>query len=261
MEKTVTVYPNEASNTPAESPQQQPQQPAEQQQPLPGSRTIPPPLPGRQSLHRVRLGQFLAERQAAAEAAQAQQTPAQPQTGHSYESLQEEVRQLRADQTLMASHMYTQFQGGQQAQEPQPQDAEEYLDPYDPAQMKTLVQREIQNAFAPHKETLQSAKWQREYNHVLATDGENPNFQPFMSEALKLVAQTGGEVSIPDAYNYVKKESAAQAKANQVQVEQELPETLRRPRRIGDVRFGEIIRHNAETGRARMTGSTKRFIL
>src|SRR5262245_16082873 len=259
-EQTVTVYPNQAVSNASAEPQQQP---AEQQQPLPGSRTIPPPPSGRQSLHRVRMGQFLAERQAAAEAAQAQQaqqqaarvlvnSPEQQNTGQSNENYEQRISDL--ERYIVAQH-----QAGQ-SQEYQSQDTEQYLDPYDPQQLTTLIRREIKGEIDPFRETLRSAEWNRQYNSVLANNGDDPAFKETMHAALEIVGQTGGEVSIPDAYAHVKKESAAQAKANQVQVEQELPETLRRPRRIGDVRFGEIIRHNAETGRARPTGSKQRIM-
>src|SRR4030095_7307709 len=88
------------------------------------------------------------------------------------------------------------------------------FDFYDPAQVKEFhkqnnayiqatVQQSVQSALAPHEGAMQAAEYTRQYNSVLADHVNDPNFKPFMDKALQLVAKSGGQFSIPAAYDLV----------------------------------------------------------
>jgi hypothetical protein len=126
-----------------------------------------------------------------------------------YEALHREIAELKQTMQAMA-------QGQTQPQQPpgpQPPDPAEF-DFYDPAQVKEFhkqnnayiqatVQQSVQSALAPHEGAMQAAEYTRQYNSVLGDYGHDPNFKPFMDKALQLVAKSGGQFSIPAAYDLV----------------------------------------------------------
>src|SRR5215510_9325957 len=130
----------------------------------------------------------------------------------SYEALQREMAELK--QTMQSwAQSQQQQQQQQQPQGPQPPDPAQF-DFYDPQQvaefhrrnneyMQAEVQRTVQAALDPHRETMQSAEYTRQYNSVLADYGNDPNFKPFMDKALQMVAKSNGRYSIPEAYDLV----------------------------------------------------------
>jgi len=105
---------------------------------------------------------------------------------------------------------------GQQPQQPrgpEPPDPTQF-DFYDAGQVKefhrlnneymqAMVQHSVQAALDPHRETMQSAEYTRQYNSVLADYGNDPNFKPFMDKALQMVAKSNGRYSILEAYDLV----------------------------------------------------------
>jgi hypothetical protein len=132
------------------------------------------------------------------------------QTSQPYDALHREIAELKQTMQLMAQG---QLQQPQQPPGPQPPDPAEF-DFYDPAQIKEFyrrnneyiqatVQQSVQAALDPHRETMQSAEYTRQYNSVLADHGHDPNFKPIMDKALQMVAKSNGQFSIPAAYNLV----------------------------------------------------------
>ena len=130
-------------------------------------------------------------------------------TGQPYEALHREIAELKQTMQLMAQGQLQ----PQQPQGPQPPDPTEF-DFYEPAQVKEFhrlnneyiqaaIQQSVQAALDPHRETMQSAEYTRQYNSVLADYGADPNFKPFMNTALQLVAKSNGKYSIPEAYDLV----------------------------------------------------------
>ncbi len=130
------------------------------------------------------------------------------QTGQPYDALHREIAELKQAMQLM-----TQDQQPQQPQGPQPPDPAEF-DFYEPAQVKEFhrrnneyiqatIQQSVQSALAPHEGAMQAAEYTRQYNSVLGDYGHDPNFKPFMDKALQLVAKSGGQFSIPAAYDLV----------------------------------------------------------
>lgn len=128
--------------------------------------------------------------------------------GQSYDELRREMAELKQTMQFMA-----QGQQPQQPTGPQPPDPADF-DFYEPAQVKEFhrlnneyiqatVQQSVQAALDPHRETMQSAEYTRQYNSVLADYGHDPNFKPFMDKALQMVAKSGGKYSIPEAYDLV----------------------------------------------------------
>jgi hypothetical protein len=120
------------------------------------------------------------------------------------------MAELKQSMQLMAQG---QLQQPQQPQGPQPPDPAEF-DFDDPAQVKEFhkqnnayiqatVQQSVQSALAPHEGAMQAAEYTRQYNSVLADHANDPNFKPFMDKALQLVAKSGGQFSIPAAYDLV----------------------------------------------------------
>lgn len=146
------------------------------------------------------------------------------QQAQPYDALHREIAELKQAMQVMA-------QGQQQAQQPQgpePPDPTQF-DFYDPAQVKEFhrlnneytqwtVDRSVQAALAPHQNAMQSAEYTRQYNSVLADHGrladgsENPNFKPLMDKAIQFVLDSGGRVSIPDAYDRVELETYRQSR-------------------------------------------------
>jgi hypothetical protein len=125
-----------------------------------------------------------------------------------YDALHQEIAELKQTMLLMA-----QGQQPQQPQGPQPPNPEDF-DFYEPRQVaefhklnnayiQATVQQSVQAALDPHRETMQSAEYTRQYNSVLADYGNDPSFKPFMDKALQMVAKTGGKYSIPEAYDLV----------------------------------------------------------
>jgi hypothetical protein len=127
-----------------------------------------------------------------------------------YDALHREIAELKQAMQMMAQGM-----GGapQQPQGPQPPDPAEF-DLYEPTQMKEFqrrnneyiqwtVQQSVQSALAPHEGAMQAAEYTRQYNSVLGDYGHDPNFKPIMDKALQLVAKSGGQFSIPAAYELV----------------------------------------------------------
>ena len=196
----------------------------------------PSPLAQRKSLHTVRLAaptapeyrpewkengqlrwvpQEAAVEEPAAEApvddgSRAASYTGEQQTSQPYDTLHREIAELKQTMQLMAQGM-----GGatQQPVGPQPPDPAEF-DFYDPAQVKEFhkqnnayiqatVQQSVQSALAPHEGAMQAAEYTRQYNSVLGDYGHDPNFKPFMDKALQLVAKSGGQFSIPAAYQLV----------------------------------------------------------
>jgi len=202
------------------------------------------------------------------------------QQGQSYEALHREIAEMKQAMQFMA-----QGQQQQQPQAPQPPDPSQ-VDWYDAAQVAEYhrqhdayvdakVDYKVNAALDPHRETMQSAEYTRQYNSVLADYGNDPNFKPLMDKALQMVAETNGRFSIPDAYNFIAKaqiaalspsansgqrtlnaqeaaQKAAQAKTlpsrNGVSgaAEPGLPTSLRRIDALGRIMF-----HNQQAGRAR----------
>src|SRR5262245_17080792 len=202
-----------------------------------------------------------------------------------YETLQREMAELK--QTMQS---WAQSQQPQQPQGPVAPDPTQF-DFYDPNQvaefhkqnnvyMQAQIQQTVQAALAPHQGAMQSAEYTRQYNSVYNDYGNDPNFKPIMDKALQMVLDTGGQYSIPQAYDFVSKvqitspqtaapspsakpgyrpltaQEAAQ-KAAQAQSlparngvsgagEPPLPEALRNVNSLG-----RIIFHNNQTGRAR----------
>src|SRR5262245_8025762 len=199
-----------------------------------------------------------------------------------YEALQREMAELKQAMQFMAQG---QQQPPQRPQAPQPPDPSQ-VDWYDAAQVAEYhrqhdayvdakVDYKVNAALAPHAETMQSAEYTRQYNSVLADNGNDPNFKPIMDKALQMVAQSNGKFSIPEAYNLVATaqiaalspsanpgqrtlnaqeaaQKAAQARSlparNGVSgtAEPGLPTSLRRIDALGRIMF-----HNQQTGRAR----------
>ena len=129
-----------------------------------------------------------------------------------YDALHREISELKQTMQLMAQNQLASGQP-QQPQGPQPPDPTEF-DFYDPHQVKEFhrlnnefiqatVQHSVQSALDPHRETMQSAEYTRQYNGVLADYGNDPNFKPFMDKALQMVAKSNGRYSIPEAYELV----------------------------------------------------------
>ena len=203
------------------------------------------------------------------------------QQAQSYEALHREIAEMKQAMQFMAQGQQPQ----QQPQAPQPPDPIQF-DFYEPRSvaefhrlnneyMQAMVQQSVQAALDPHRETMQSAEYTRQYNSVLADYGNDPNFKPIMDKALQMVAESNGKFSIPDAYNFIAKaqiaalspsanpgqrtlnaqeaaQKAAQARSlparNGVSgtAEPGLPTSLRRIDALGRIMF-----HNQQTGRAR----------
>src|SRR5215475_2534013 len=134
------------------------------------------------------------------------------QQSQPYDSLRQEMAELKQTMQLMAQ---SQLAGAQQQQPrgPEPPDPTQF-DFYDAGQVKefhrlnneymqAMVQHSVQAALDPHRETMQSAEYTRQYNSVLADNGNDPNFKPFMDKALQMVAKSNGRYSIPEAYDLV----------------------------------------------------------
>src|SRR5215510_5001616 len=199
------------------------------------SREAPPPstLAQRKSLHTVRLaaptapeyepqwqenGQLKWVPQAPAAEPEAEQVVESTvprgndgaQQAQPYEALQREMAELKQAMQFMAQG---QQQPPQRPQAPQPPDPSQ-VDWYDAGQVAEYhrqhdayvdakVDYKVNAAMDPHRETMQSAEYTRQYNSVLADYGNDPNFKPIMDKALQMVAKSNGGFSIPEAYTLV----------------------------------------------------------
>lgn len=83
-----------------------------------------------------------------------------------------------------------------------PQSAAEYHR-LNNAYMQAMIQQSVSEAFAPHREAMEGAKWQTQYNKLLADRGREPNFTAKAEAALKLVQKHPSKFSIPEAYDLV----------------------------------------------------------
>src|SRR5262245_12427476 len=129
--------------------------------------------------------------------------------GQPYDVLQQQIQQL--NQTVMSmSQMLGQPAQPQGPQPPNPED----FDFYEPKQVadfhrlnnayiQATVQQSVQAALDPHRDTMKSAEYSRQYNNVLADHGNDPNFKPFMDKAIQLVVNSNEKFSIPEAYNLI----------------------------------------------------------
>lgn len=145
------------------------------------------------------------------------------QQAQPYDALSREIAELKQTVQLMARASEP-----QQPQGPQPPNPEDF-DFYEPSQVKEFhrlnneyiqatVQQSVQAAFAPHQGAMQSAEYNRQYNSVLADHGwladgsENPHFKPLMEQAIRLVAESNGRYSIPEAYDRAELDAYRQSK-------------------------------------------------
>jgi len=273
----------------------------------------PTPLSQRKSLHTVRMASTVAQPEYVPEWKEngqlkwvpsepaAQEAPVEEQHvdspvprgngvadngGQSYDSLRQEMAELKQAMQFMA-----QSQQPQQPQGPQPPDPAEF-DFYDPGQVKEFhrrnneyiqatVQQTVNAALDPHRDTMQAAEYTRQYNSVLADHGNDPNFKPIMDKALQMVAKSNGQFSIPAAYELVadsqisspqvaaqpqgfakpgQRTLTAQEAAQKAQQAQSLPPRNgvsgaaepALPASLMNVgALGRIMLHNQQTGRAR----------
>jgi len=192
---------------------------------------VPSTLAQRKSLHTVRLaapttpeyepqwqanGQLKWVPQAPAQEPEAEQVVESPVprgndgAAQPYEALQREMAELKQAMQSMA-----QGQQPQKPQAPQPPDPSQ-VDWYDAAQVAEYhrqhdayvdakVDYKVNAALAPHQGAMQSAEYTRQYNSVYSDYGNDPNFKPIMDKALQMVLDSGGNFSIPDAYDWVAK--------------------------------------------------------
>jgi|SRR5262245_14626400 len=199
----------------------------------PSRNDAPTPLAQRKSLHTVRMaagttpeyrpewqdnGQLKwvpqeQQAEAVAEEPVTDNSRAASYTGEQqlYDTLRQEMAELKQAMQYMA-----QGQAGrqpQQPQAPQPPDPSQ-VDWYDAGQVAEYhrqhdayvdakVDYKVNAALDPHRETMQSAEYTRQYNSVLADYGNDPNFKPIMDKALQMVAKSNGGFSIPEAYTLV----------------------------------------------------------
>lgn len=69
--------------------------------------------------------------------------------------------------------------------------------------MQSVVADAVSAALEPHREGMESARWQNQYNDVFTKHSKDPSFQPKMQAALDLVKKNPQKFTIPEAYDLV----------------------------------------------------------
>src|SRR5262245_45081387 len=218
---TDVISPNNTAEPAGERPQQQPQE-----------REIPDGA--RRSLHQVKFPRQAAESNLVpdwdqfgrvkfveAPATNPEQSYQGETTMADKSDLEQQVQQLTQVVFAMAQDRF----GNDQQTKEDTSDSEDFNYYAGDEDLAKIVRREIQAALAPHEESLANAKYSSQYNRTLADHKDDPDFKQIMDIALQVVDKSNGQVSIPEAYERVKQESAKQNKSAD---EQELPASLKK---------------------------------
>jgi hypothetical protein len=228
----------------------------------------------RQSLHKTRLGQTLAARQAeqpvetvpvwqdhpggqggrfeyrqVARQAETTQATAPPQSTPANDAMSQQLGVLTDVVKLMA-----QQQGliPEDTGPTMPNPA--YFDFYDAedesryhAELESYVQQRLQSAIEPIRPALQSLQNNQEmnaqFNELMAQHGDNPDFRAVMKSALEMVADSNSAISIKDAFAYADRRDNKPGERGG-----RLPKALTKGKLP---RFGAILLHNQLSGRSR----------
>jgi len=139
-----------------------------------------------------------------------QATSPPPQSAPANDAISQQLSQLTNAVTLLAQHQLG-IEPDRGPLMPNPVD----FDFYDPQQegeyhqalqkyVEETVQQRLQSEFEPYKPVLADVQKQRDmqaqFDACVAEHGESANFRTVMSQALHMVADSGGQLSIKDAF-------------------------------------------------------------